>query len=210
MNDVKSPQDAPAEEMMISALGRPIPARMVREERRLEDQLVRDLAAKATALREAIVAFKAAAFEDIDAFVVLMAERYRVKLGGRRGGLRLDSFDLKFRLEVSVADMLTFGPELQAAKTLVDECLTEWSEGGDERIRVIVMDAFSVGEGGRLRVDRILALRQLNIEDEKWQRAMQAIGDALRVERSRQYLRLYYRPHCDAPFQQIVLDASRM
>jgi hypothetical protein len=205
--------DAPvaaSEPMMTTYLGNQVPARLVRDERKLEDEVVRDLVAKAEALREAIIAFKAAAFEDIDAFRALMAERYKVQLGARRGGLRLESFDHTLRIEISTADMLTFGPELQVAKNLVDECLTEWSDGADDRIRTIVLDAFDVGDGGKLRVDRILGLRQLNITDAKWVTAMQAIGDAVRVQRSRQYIRLYRRANGEAPLEQIVLDASRV
>ena len=201
---------AAAEEMIENGAGRMVPRRQVRPEVLQEDDLVRDLVEKAETLHDAIVAFKNTAINDIEAHAALVAERYGVKLGGRRGGLRLHSFDQRLRVEVSVADTMTFGAELQAAKVLIDECLTEWTEGGNDNIRTVVMEAFEVGEGKKLRVDRILGLRRLNIDDAKWQRAMEAIADALRVERSKQYIRLYRRANADAPFRQIALDASRV
>jgi hypothetical protein len=202
--------DVSDEPMMITCEGRAVPARFVKPQRRLEDQLVIALAAKADALHAAIVAFKAECVTEIETFKALLAEQYNVKLGGRREGVQLHSFDLSMRVQVSVADTLTFGPELLLAKTLIDECLTEWSDGADARLKAIVMSAFDVGEGGRLRVDRVLALRQLDIGDDKWMRAMHAINDALTVARSKQYVRIYRRPNVDTSFEQIVLDASRV
>ena len=162
------------------------------------------------ALRDLIAQEKAIMVANVDAFKALLAEKYGVKLGGRRGGLQLHTYDQTARVEVSVADAMTFGPELDAAKALIDECLTEWSEGANENLKAIVMAAFEVGEGGRVKLDRVLGLRQLDIADEKWMRAMQAINDALRVAYSRRYLRIYERADENAAFQQVVLDASRL
>jgi hypothetical protein len=202
---------APADEpMMENALGHFVPASLVRPEHKLEDQLVRGLAQQAATLHNAIAEFKIAAFGDVRTLLALLGEKYKVKAGGVRGGVQLQSYDGLLRVTLSVADLMTFGPELRAAKALIDECITDWSAGANENIRAIVNDAFSVGEGGKLQVDRVLALRRLEIQDEKWQRAMGAIGDALRVAQTREYIRVYRRPNREAQFQQIVLDASRV
>jgi hypothetical protein len=198
------------EPTMVNALGHFVPAHLVRPEHKLEDQLARDLVARAEALHEQLVLFKASAFSDVQALMALLGERYRVKLGGTRGGVKLHSYDGLLRITISVADLMTFGPELRAAKALIDECITDWSAGSNENIRVIVNDAFSVGDGGKLQVDRVLALRRLEINDEKWQRAMGAISDALRVVQTREYIRIYRRKDRDAEFEQVVLDASRV
>lgn len=200
----------PGEAMMENSLGHFVPVRLVRDEHKLEDQLVRDLAGRADALHTAIAAFKEAAFSDVRTLLGLLGERYGVKLGGARGGVQLHSYDGMLRVTLSVADVLVFGPELRAAKALIDECITEWSAGANEHIRTIVNDAFSVGEGGKLQVDRVLALRRLEIDDAKWARAMEAIGDALRVAQTREYVRIYRRKTRDGQFEQIVLDASRV
>jgi len=199
------------DERMIPAVGgRLYPERMFKPARVLEHDLCVALAARARALRDLIVQEKLAMMADIDAFRALIAEQYGLKLGGRRDGLQLHSSDALVRVQVSVADALTFGPELQVAKELIDACLTDWSEGADEKLRAIVMAAFEVGEGGRPRVDRILALRQFSFDDERWRQAMQAINDALRVAYSRRHLRIYDRGGEDATFEQIVLDMSRL
>lgn len=207
MNDVPGGM---SDGMIANAEGRQYRRSMIKPELLLEHDTVVDLVQRAEELHATIKAFKLAAMGDIGAFTELVAERYGVRLGGRRGGLALHSFDQLTRVEVSVADSMTFGPELQAAKALIDECLDEWTTGGNANLRTVVMDAFDVGEGKKLQVDRVLGLRRLAIEDERWKRAMQAINDALRVAQSRQYIRVYRRPNADARFEQIVLDVSRV
>jgi hypothetical protein len=198
------------EPTMLNSLGHFVPASLVRPEHRLEDDLVRGLADQADLLHDALTVFKARAFDDVRALMSLLGEKYKVKLGGARGGVQLHSYDGLVRVTISVADAMTFGPELRAAKALIDECITEWSAGANANICAIVNDAFAVGDGGKLQVDRVLALRRLEITDEKWQRAMGAIGDALRVVQTREYIRIYRRKDRDAQFEQIVLDASRV
>ena len=201
--------DVPAD-MVANAEGRLYPRAALKPEVLLEHDTVVDLVARAEAMHAAIKAFKQAALDDIGAFIELMAERYKVKLGGRRGGLALHAFGQLMRVEVSVADTMTFGPELEAAKALIDECLNDWTSDANANLRAVVMDAFDVGEGRKLQVDRVLGLRRLAIDDDRWQRAMQAINDALRVAQSRQYIRVYRRPNINARFEQIVLDVSRV
>ena len=57
---------------------------------------------------------------------------------GMKGGFSIASFDGSAEVRISVADRITFGPELQAAKSLIDECIESWSEGADPNIRVLL------------------------------------------------------------------------
>lgn len=190
--------------------GEQIPRGRVKAELLLEDQLVRDLVARADALAGELRAFKARLLDDIAAHQALLDERYNIRTGGRRGGLQLHSFDGRLRVQVSVEDSITLGPELVQAKALIDACLVRWTEGANANLATVVNDAFAVGEGGRVRVDRVLGLRRLEIDEPEWQRAMEAINDAIRVARSKQYVRLYRRPAAEAAFQLIVLDVARV
>lgn len=198
-------------ERMIPAVGGKLfPEHVFRPERVLEHDLCLRLAERAKALRDLIAQEKATMISEIDAFKELLFAQYGVRVGGRRDGLQLHSSDQSVRAQVSVADAMTFGPELDAAKQLIDECLTDWTTDANANLRAVVMAAFDVGEGKKPRVDRILALRQFQFDDPRWKRAMEAIADALRVAYSRRYLRIYERANEDAPFVQIVLDMSRL
>lgn len=197
-------------ETMINRDGRPVPAHLVPSKARLEDQTVRELLRHAAAMHMTLAAFKTQAFADIEAFMELLSAAYNVQMGGRSGGTTLESYDGLMKVSISSANTLTFGPELKVAEALIGECVSSWSEGANEHLRILVMDAFKVAEGGNLRIDRVLGLRSLAIEDDKWRQAMLAIGDAIRVAHSKRYIRFYQRLSQDAEWQQIVLDASRV
>ena len=68
---------------------------------------------------------------------------------------------------------------------------TEWCDGANAKLAVIVKDAFKVDRKGRLDKNRILGLRKYEIEDEKWKRAMEAIGNSVSVTGRRRYIRFF-------------------
>jgi hypothetical protein len=107
-----------------------------------------------------------------------------------------------------MADTLTFDEGLQAAKALIDECVHEWTEGARSEIRALINDAFNVDKEGKISTGRILSLRRLDIQDEKWQRAMSALSDSVRVQCSRSYIRVYERVGDTDQYQAIPLDIA--
>jgi len=193
---------------MADARGRLVPATMVRPEELLEDGVVRAQFARAVEASEGLRAFRDEALAEIGAFLDLLADRYKAPRGGAKGNVTLATYDGLLRIQLAVSDQLTFGPELQVAKTLVDECIRAWSAGADDKLCAIVNDAFAVDKQGKLNVGRILELRRLNIDDEAWKRAMGAIGDAIRVAQSKQYIRFYRRDKPDARMEQVPLDLA--
>lgn len=190
--------------------GRLVPVANIKPEHLLEDDLVRKLADTALEHSKRLADFKAAAFEEIGVLVSLLAQKYGAQPGGSKGNLTLNSFDGSIRVQVAVGDRMEFGPELQAAKGLIDDCLERWSQGANPHIRAIIHDAFDVGDQGKIQIDRILALRRLAIDDPTWQNAMQAIGDALRVTSSKRYIRFYRRPAPGREHVQLQLDIARV
>ncbi len=173
------------------AQGNLVPEAKVKDEHKLEDQLVRDQVAAAKKLNAALAEFKNSSLNEAAAFRALIAERYGAKKGGRKGNMTLRTFDGAFEMQVAVAENLSFGPELQAAKDLIDECIERWSEGANDNIHALVNHAFQVSKEGRIDTGRVLGLRKLDIEDPEWHRAMTAIADAVRVTSSKTYIRFY-------------------
>ncbi|APX21298.1 putative DUF3164 protein [Salipiger profundus] len=174
-----------------NARGELIPQAKVKEEDKLEDELVRQLHAVARGAHEQLVALKSLAMGETQAFKALVAEKYGAMKGGAKGNMTLRSFDGSIEVQVAVSEQLSFGPQLKAAKELIDNCIERWAEGGDDNIRVLVMDAFQVNKAGRIDTHRVLGLRRLAIDDEEWLRAMDAISEAIRVSGSKTYVRFY-------------------
>lgn len=195
---------------MQDAEGRMVPVDKVRPEHKLEDQLVNNLLVLARHHNNKLTDFKAEVFADINALMDLLAEQYQVKRGGRKGNLTLTSYDGLRKVQVQNADYIQFGPELQIAKSLIDECLTDWSNGINDNLKMIIDRAFQVNKEGKLNTGEILSLRRLNITDEKWKRAMDAIGNSMKVSYSRAYVRFYERKNVDAQWQAINLDIASL
>ncbi|WP_149589801.1 DUF3164 family protein [Tabrizicola flagellatus] len=195
---------------MRDAKGFLVPLAMVRPQDQLQDELVRKIMGYAIALSEQVARFKAHTFDDIGGFEALLAQEYGATVGGQKGNKTLMSFDGLFRVQVQVADNIVFGPELQVAKSLVDECLNEWAEGARDEIRAIVTRAFNTDREGQINRSEIFMLLRLEIDDPRWQRAMQAIRDAMRVVGSKTYVRCYRRDRFDAPWQAVSIDLAKV
>ena len=195
---------------MYDAKGGTLPLAMIKPQDQLQDDVVRQIMGYAIALSEQVARFKAHTFEDIGIFEALLAEQYGTTVGGQKGNKTLMSYDGLFKVQVQVADNIVFGPELQTAKTIIDECLNEWAAGSRDEIRAIVTRAFNTDKEGQINRSEIFMLLRLEIEDERWQRAMKAIRDAMRVVGSKTYVRCYQRATFDGAWQAVSIDLAKV
>ncbi len=172
------------------------------------DELVCDYIQRAEQLQASIKAFKAALFGDIAAFVELSADRYDAKIGGTKGNVTLYSYDGQFKIQRAISEHLAFDERIQAAKALIDECLSEWTENSRSEVKVLIERAFNVDKEGNLNTNRILALRRVDIKDSRWLRAMDAIAESIQVIGSKSYVRLYKRVGDTDQYKAISLDIA--
>ncbi|GKT21705.1 DUF3164 family protein [Acidovorax sp. SUPP3334] len=189
-----------------NAQGHLVPIEMVKPVDQERDRLVRELVAIAKRLNALLVENKAKIFGDVAAFAELSAEQYGVKRGGSKGNITLHTFDGAYKLQVATAEAITFDERLQAAKALIDECINEWAQGSRPEIMVLVQQAFQTDKEGNLNVGRILALRRLEIKDDRWKEAMTAIGESVQVIGTKQYIRFYERIGTTDRYAPIPLD----
>lgn len=171
-----------------------VPVTNIRPQDLLQDELAIRLVEGAKSFRAALTVFKHTAMDEIQALKTMIAQEYDAQLGGAKGNMTLRSFDGRQIVEISVSDTIDFGPELLAAKELIDACLARWSEGADGNIRALVTHAFQVNKTGRIDKNRIFDLRNIDIdktENPEWGKAMDAISDAVRIVSSKVYVRFY-------------------
>ncbi|MFT8464646.1 MULTISPECIES: DUF3164 family protein [Acetobacter] len=195
---------------MQDSRGRMVPEANVRPSDKLQDELVRRLHREAEPVRQFMMDFKRLCFTEIHAFLDLVAEQYSTKIGSDKGNVTLTSYDGTLRVTVAVGNVISFGPEIKPAKTLVDNCLSRWSEGANANLKAVVLDAFDVDRQGSMNVGKILALRRLDIDDDEWKRAMLAISDSVRVDVTKDYVRLHRRPSPDAKWELVTFDLSKL
>ncbi|KWF85005.1 sulfate transporter [Burkholderia cepacia] len=193
---------------VMDARGRLVPESMIAPIDQLRDQTITSLIDDAKRLQSSMVDFKARAFGDIAAFVEASHEQYGVKVGGAKGNVSLITFDGRYKIVRQIAEHLQFDERLQAAKELIDECLREWTEGSNDKVKVLINEAFQVDKEGNVNTGRILALRRLAIDDPKWTKAMRAIVDSIRVTGSKPYIRLYERVEDTEEYRAISLDLA--
>lgn len=193
---------------MRDAKGALWPTETIREIDLVRDELVREIVTKAKIQSEQLAKFKASVFGDIEAFIQLSGEKYGVKMGGVKGNVSLLTFDGRYKVQRAIADYLAFDERLQIAKELVNECIHLWSEGSRVEIRALINDAFQVDKEGRVNAARILSLRRLDIKDEKWNMAMQAISESIQVAGSKTYFRVYERVGDTEQYRPISLDIA--
>mgnify|MGYP000731206061 CR=1 FL=1 len=197
---------------MVDAKGGLQPIETVKPQHQLEDEMVRRVIGFAIALSDQVGRFKAHTFEDIGGFEALLDQEYGIPNGGKRGvkGNRTFlSHDGLFKVEVRIAEHIDFGPELQVAKELIDECLNEWAEDAPAPLRAIVTRAFNTDKAGQINRAEIFALLRHDIDDPRWVKAMDAIRDAMRVVGSKTYVRCHRRDHPDGPWQAITIDLAK-
>lgn len=196
-------------EMIHGPDGALLPIGTVKPQHVMEDELVRQEISHAIALNEQVGRFAGHVHDNLGAFEALIAERYGAKVGGAKGNKTLMTYDGLMKMVVQVADNVTFGPELQIAKVLVDECLTDWSASSGDELKAVITRAFNMDREGQVNRAALYSLLRLEIADERWQRAMQAIRDAMRVVGSKRYVRFYRRPDSSAPWEPVTIDLAR-
>lgn len=172
------------------------------------DDLIYAVVDEAVQLKDLMAKFKANTFANIAAFVQLSAEQYGAKLGGEKGNVTLTTFDGKYKIQRAIAENISFDERLQAAKALIDQCIHRWSDGANDNIILLINNAFRVDKEGKISVGRVLELRKINITDDDWQRAMDAIGESVSVIGTKAYVRIYERVGDSDEYQPIALDMA--
>lgn len=203
-NPTPNTQTAP-EGYVMNAKGHYVPLSAVKEIDKLRDDVVQDIISRAKELRSQMIGVKDIMFGNFHEFVELSAHEYDTKIGGQKGNVSLLSFDGKYKVQIAIQDNLVFDERLQVAKSLIDECLRDWTKDSNDNIKAIIDNAFAVDKEGKINIRRVLSLRSLNITDDEWQKAMQAISDATQVISSKEYMRFYERDEY-GKYQQITLD----
>lgn len=187
--------------------GHLVPISTIKEADIERDELVLGLVKEAKKISDVLGEKRKDFMGEIEAFISLSAEKYDAKIGGEKGGVTLYSYDGKYKVVRSMQETLDFDERILAAKELIDECIHEWSDDSNDKVKALIEHAFQVDKAGNINKDRVLGLRKMNIKDNKWRNAMEALSDSLSVVSSKSYIRFYERDENGA-YQIIPLDIA--
>lgn len=188
--------------------GHLIPKDKVKPIDRDRDRLVTRIGNEAEKISGTIAEFRERCFDEIAAFADHSAAEYGAKMGGKKGNMTLFNYDGSIKIIVARNESKAFDERLQAAKSLIDECIRTWQKGSNKNLQALVDHAFQVDKAGKVSVERILSLRRINIVDERWDNAMKAIADSIQVVGSKRYFRVYRRVGETETYLPVSLDAA--
>lgn len=200
-------QNIPAGYMQ-NAQGHLVPEDNVKEQDKLRDRVVTDLVQQAIEINKQLALFKVTALNDVADLIQIAADKYEVNLGGKKGNVRLSSFNGKYRIDRVYAEQINFTEELEAAQELFGTCLNRWTENADGKIRALVDRAFKTGRNKQIRTSELLGLLRLDIDDADWKRACEALKDSISVNGSTVYIRIYERVGESDKYRQVPLDLA--
>ena len=193
---------------MTDAKGALVPVELVKPVDTLMDEMVRKIVGFALPLSAQIGRFKQHTLDDVADLMAVLHQEYGTRIGGEKGNVTLTSYDGTLKVVLQVQERLTFGPELQAAKANVDAYLTELTEDSGPELRGIVHHAFRTDQAGLVNRAELFRLLRYEIADERWQAAMRAIKDSIRVEGTKEHVRFYRRLNALSKWTPITIDVA--
>ena len=177
-------------EFLLNNRGFKVPYDQVSTQDLLRNELVLSLTAEAKVLSKTHDDFKRRVFSETNDLISLLAAEYDVQIGGKKGNITLTSFDNKSRIQIGVADLISFGAEIDVAKQLISEVIEDELADTSNFIADLMRDAFEADKQGQYNKNRILTLRKYRNSNpsEKWKNAMQALDDAIIASDSKTYI----------------------
>ena len=194
--------------MWIDAAGTQVPPKYIDPVEKKRDAMVEKNFRQAIQMQQRLRKFKEAVLRDINKYLDWLAEQNGEDALSPGGNYKLRNFSGNRRIQLKISKVIDFDERLQLAKQKIDACLEEWSEGANDKLKLVIFDAFKVDRKGNVDTKRILGLRKLKISDPQWKEAMDLIADAITVSGTRQYLLFETREHINAPWISIRLDLA--
>lgn len=138
--------------------GLEIPANRITRSEKLRESASEKLVKKALAFNKAMVQFKDEFIEISDEVYVMILEENGAKAADRKGNFTFYNFDRSVKVETDVQERIEFDDAMIAvAKQHFDEFLESNTNGIDDMIRELILDAFS-STRGKLDTRKVMSL----------------------------------------------------
>lgn len=181
------------EGFIINAKGDHIRIENVPELALLKDQLIKMFVNQAQEISETISSFKSLAFSELDTLCDIAAEEHGEKLGGKKGNIKITSYDGKFQIVKTLRDVHTLEEQMPLIKQLIGEVTAEWKGAASEDLKNVIDKVLKVKDEGVINMQNVRDLLGMNVKHPKWKQAMQLILDSLKVIDQRSYVNVYER-----------------
>lgn len=205
--DAKANPEAPPR---VDSLGRICPAAIIDPVDAARDDLVNDIVEQFKAERKILHEIKVKTWANLDDFVAYAFEQYKVAYGGKKkNNLTLTSYNQLRKVTLTYADIITPNQSLLAAKTLIDEIITEKSEHLDSDTQMLLQSQFYL-KSGDINLANLLNLRRQRLKHPKWPHIQELLAEALLPVGAKGYIRVYERESIDKNWESISLDMASL
>lgn len=195
---------------LITPQGAQMPINKIKPVDLARHNLVMGIVGDTRAMQEIMKEHKEKTKAKIHDFLDEVAHEYGTTYGGQKGNVTLSDYSQTFKVSVAVNEFMTFTEQLNIAEKLVNECLEDWSGGANENLQAFIKAAFYRTKEGGVSVGKMLGILRLDIQDEKWLRAMRALKESMIKSDSKSYIRVYERASVDHKWEQIPLDIAKV
>lgn len=193
---------------MLDSKGRAVPLANVSDADKLMSETVDTILRFADDLAAQLSRFKGHTFDDVYTTRDLMAEKFGITRGGEKGNITLTHFNGLSRISIKMQEQMAFGPQLQMAKTLVDDYIEAYRDEIPDEIMPLLTHAFQMEKPGIVNTHAIYGLQRLKIDHPIWKQAMQAITESRIVLGSKAYINMQRRADYGAPWQTVTIDLA--
>jgi len=177
---------------------------------KLKDSLVEDLLANAIKMSVVLTTFRTDSIKQIEDHFQKLMDEYNIdgKARSKKGNFSLENYSGTQKVEIGVQDRIDFDEKLQIAKAKIDECLHELTKHSPATIKTLITKAFDVDKQGAVNPKKILALKSIDVDHEKWKEAMVIIDESIEIVSSKSYVRFYTRKNTDEAYKLVPLNIA--
>lgn len=196
---------------LVNSRGFQTPIDQIKPQDLIKHDLVIALTQQAKEQSKAHDDFKRRVFSEVNDLIALVADEYKATFGGAKGNVSLTSFDQKLRIQIGIADQISFGAEIDIAKQLITEVIEDELAETSSFISQLMRDAFEADKQGHYNKNRILALRKYRDanKSEKWENAMKALDEAIITSDSKTYI-TFQEKNIEGAWKQIPLVSKSL
>lgn len=191
----------------LNGTGEAVPVKYVPIIDRKRDAMVEKLMKRAEDVSRRLSELRELVDDEVAKFLAEAAKEHNLT-PNEGGNYWFTGFSGDIRLEIKVGKLIDFDERLKFAKQKLDACIERWSEGANDKLKLIVFDAFKTDTKGQLDTKRILGLKKLKIEDAEWKEAMELIAQAITVTGTKTYVN-FFRRNKHGEWIGVCLDMAR-
>lgn len=177
--------------MYYDPTGDKVPAQYVPSIDKKMDRTAYRLAKKAAKLSTDLDALKTEILKECDDLYRLMQQDANVRTG-TKGNYSIHTFNKVIRIEVNIQQRIEWNDKVDLAKAKIFEYLDSQLNDQQAELKQLVHHAFETTRGN-LDTKRLLGLMKLKIKSKVWNEGMELLVAAMEKDRSRRYVRIYWR-----------------